>query len=67
MMNWLEKLMLLTLIENILKKRLKMLIKKKADTSKCFLTQDFNRLTKINFNTRIKEALKKKILRSQSE
>ena len=43
-----------------LEKKIEDVDKKRADTSKCFLTQDFNRLTKINFNTRIKEALKKK-------
>ena len=61
MMNWL-KIKNDNSIDSGLKhleKKIEDVDKKTADTSKFILTQEFNRLTKINLNTRMKEASKR--------
>ena len=56
MKNLLRKLILLIQTKKILKKETEDVDKKILNPSKCIVTQDINRLTKININLRIAEA-----------
>ena len=67
LMKWLKKLMLFTQTKENLEKKIKDVDQKTPDTSKFAVTQEFNKLIKINFNAQMAEASKKLAIKTQVE